>query len=184
MRKEAELIKLSDDQITILRNILGERVYFFYANKLQVEGSNGRYAFWADEFAVAFSAVNHSSEKFRTYINISADYKLSNNSTSTYYEFKINESSAPLWQEGSLQFGRLSSIKIFSDPILMVEIYQGYCEESEKSILHDCAMVFYSQRGKFLLQARQALIGGVDVVLDEAYIDVLVKDWKLRYTLV
>lgn len=184
MKKEAELVKISDGHITILRNILGERVYFFYANKLQVEGRNGKYAFWADEFAVAFSTVNSPSEKFRTYINISADYKLSSNSATTFYEFKINESSAPLWQEGALQFGRLSSIKIFSDPILMIEIYQGCSEEGEKSILHDCAMVFYSQKGKFLIKARQELIGGVDVVLDEAYIDTLVQGCKLRYTLV
>ncbi len=184
MKREAELVKISDDHVTILRNILGERVYFLYANKLQVEGKNGGYTYWADEFAVAFSTVNSPSEKFRSYINISADYKLSPHSATTYYEFKINESSAPLWQEGALQFGRLSSIKVFSDPILMIEIYQACCEEGEKSTLHDCAMLFYSQSRKFLLKSRAELIGGVDVVLDEAFIETLIQDCKLRYTLV
>ncbi|WP_018476235.1 hypothetical protein [Pontibacter roseus] len=184
MREEVDTVKISDAQIKILRSILGERIYFFYSDKLQVEEANGRFLFWASGFALALSTINSIPGRFRTYINISADYRISSQEATTYYEFEVNVSSAPLWQEGALQFSKLSSLRIFSDPILMIEIYQNCSNAGEKTVLHDCAMVFYSHGRKILLQARQELIGGVDVILDEAFIESQIKKLKLRYTLV
>jgi hypothetical protein len=184
VREEVDVVKISDPQIKILRSILGERIYFFYSDKLQVEEANGMFLFWASGFALALSTINSVPGKFRTYINISADYRLSSQGATTYYEFEINVSNAPLWQEGALQFSKLSSLRIFSEPILMIEIYQNCGNPGEKTVLHDCAMVFYSHSRKILLQARQELIGGVDIILDEAFIEAQIKKLKLRYTLV
>ncbi|MFT2011189.1 hypothetical protein ACMA1I_21140 [Pontibacter sp. 13R65] len=182
--QQLEIVKISDNQTKILRHILGERIYFFYSDKLQVEGENGHFLFWANGFAIALSTTNNGLENFRTYVNISADYRLSNRDAATYYEFDINVSSAPLWQEGSLQFGKLSSLRIFSDPILMIEVYQDFNEGNEKIAMHDCALVFYSQTRKILVRARPEVIGGVDVVLDEPYIETLTRNLKLRTTIV
>lgn len=184
MREEVDIVKIPEGQIKILRSILGERIYFFYSDKLQVEEAGGSFLFWASGFALALSTINSIPGKFRTYINISADYRLSTQESATYYEFEINVSSAPLWQEGALQFSKLSSLRVFSDPILMIEIYQSFSNGDEKAVLHDCAMVFYSQGRKILLQARQELIGGVDIILDENFIDAQLKKLKLRCTLV
>ncbi len=184
MQEEADVVKISEEQAKILRNILGERIYFFYSDKLQVETAAEGYVFWANGFSVALSTINQPPGKFRTYINISADYRTCPKDASTYYEFDVNVSGAPLWQEGSLQFGKLSSMKIFSDPILMIEIYQNCQKAGEKGRLHDCALLFYSQSRKYLLQARQELVGGVNIMLDEAMIDTHVTPLKLRYTLV
>ncbi len=184
MREEVDIVRIKDAQLSILRSILGERVYFFYSDKLQVESSNGHLVFWSNGYALALSSINSVQGKFRTYINISADYRLSTKDSTTYYVFDINVSSAPLWQEGALQFSKLSSIKVFSDPILMIEIYQNCNDQEGKIVTHDCAMVFHAQDRKLMLQARQELIGGVDIILDEAYIDKQVKNLKLRSTLV
>ena len=179
-----DVVKISEEQVKILRNVLGERIYFFYSDKLQVEQGEQGFVFWANGFAIALSTINQTPGKFRTYINISADYRTCAKDTSTYYEFDVNVSGAPLWQEGALQFGKLSSLKIFSDPILMVEIYQNSKKAGETGRLHDCAMVFYSQNRKYLLQARQELVGGVNIILDEAYVEKQINPLKLRYTLV
>ena len=179
-----DIVRISDEQIKILRNVLGERIYFLYSDKLQVEHLEKGYVFWANGFAIALSTINQPPGKFRTYINISADYRTCPKDTSTYYEFDVNVSGAPLWQEGALQFGKLSSLKIFSDPILMIEIYQNCNKAGEKGRLHDCAMVLYSQRRKYLLQARQELVGGINIMLDEALIESQIRPLKLRYTLV
>jgi hypothetical protein len=45
-------------------------------------------------------------------------------------------------------------------------------------------MVFYSQSRKYLLQARPELVGGVNIILDDACIESNIKELKLRYTLV
>ena len=184
MQGEVDTVKIPDDQVRLLRNVLGERIYFFYSEKLQVEHVAGSYVFWSNGFALALSTINQAPGKLRTYINISADYRTCPQDTGTYYEFEIDVSNAPLWQEGSLQFGKLSSLKIFSDPILMVEIYQNCNKAGEKGRLHDCAMVFYSQSSKYMLQARQGLIGGVNIMLHDALIEAKVKELKLRHTLV
>ncbi|MFD2246853.1 hypothetical protein [Pontibacter ruber] len=184
MQEEVDTVKISEAQIKILRSILGERIYFFYSDKLQVEGDNGCFLFWANGFALALSTIHSAPGMFRTYINISADYRLSSRESATYYVFDITVSSAPLWQEGALQFSKLSSLRIFSDPILMIEIYQNNGNSAEKIVTHDCAMVFYSPSRKLMLKARQELIGGVDIILDEAFIDAQVKKMKLRSTLV
>lgn len=184
MQEEVEIVKITEEQARILRNVLGERIYFFYADKLQVEQALGGYVFWANGFAIALSTINQPPGKFRTYINISADYRTCSKDASTYYEFEVNVSGAPLWQEGSLQFGKLSSLKVLSDPILMIEIYQNCQKAGEKGRLHDCALVFYSQGRKYLLQARQELVGGVNIIMDEALIDAQINPLKLRYTLV
>jgi hypothetical protein len=184
VREEVDIVKITDAQQKLLRGVLGERVYFLYSDKLQVEETNGGYLFWASGFALAMSTINSVPGKFRTYINISADYRLSSQESTTYYEFEVTVSSAPLWQEGALQFSKLSSLRIFSDPILMIEIYQNCSNAGEKTVLHDCAMVFYSHGRKLLLQARQELIGGVDVILDESLIESQIQKLKLRCTLV
>ncbi|WP_125185095.1 hypothetical protein [Botryobacter ruber] len=184
MREEIEIVRISDAQLKILRSVLGERIYYFYADKLQVEGVPGNHLFWASGFALALSTINNTSDKFRTYINISADYRSTAKDTGTYYEFDVNVSNAPLWQEGALQTGKLSSLRVFSDPILMIEIYQDNSEDGNTTVAHDCAILFYSQTSKILMRARQGLIGGVDVVLEDAYIETLVKNRKLRTTLV
>lgn len=184
MREETDVVKINEQQLKLLRSVLGERIYFFYADKLQVEEAGGGFLFWASGFSLALSTINSTPGKFRTYINISADYRLSSQDATTYYEFEVNVSSAPLWQEGALQFSKLSSIRVFSDPILMIEIYQNCNGAGEKAVLHDCAMVFYSQGRKILLQARQELIGGVDIVLEEKLIESQIQKLKLRYTLV
>ncbi|MCJ8163918.1 hypothetical protein MKJ04_03630 [Pontibacter sp. E15-1] len=184
MQEEVDIVKISEEQVKVLRNILGERIYFLYSDKLQVELAAAGYVFWANGFSVALSTINQPPGQFRTYINISADYRTCHKDASTYYEFDVNVSSAPLWQEGSLQFGKLSSLKVFSDPILMIEIYQNSQKAGEKGRLHDCALVFYSQTRKYLLQARQELVGGINVALDEAMIEAQISPLKLRYTLV
>jgi hypothetical protein len=184
VREEIDVVKISEEQLKLLRSVLGERIYFFYADRLQVEEAGGSFLFWASGFALALSTINSVPGKFRTYINISADYRLSSQDTTTYYEFEVNVSSAPLWQEGALQFSKLSSLRVFSDPILMIEIYQNCNSAGEKTVLHDCAMVFYSHGKKIMLQARQELIGGLDVILDDRFIESQIKKLKLRCTLV
>lgn len=184
MQEEVDIVRIPDDQLRILRNVLGERIYFFYSDKLQVESIGDSYVFWSNGFALALSTINKAQGKLRTYINISADYRTCPREASTYYEFEINVSNAPLWQEGSLQFGKLSSLKIFSEPILMIEIYQNCNKAGERERLHDCAMVFYSQSKKYMLQARQELIGGVNIMLHDALIEAKIEEMKLRHTLV
>jgi hypothetical protein len=184
VREEIDVVKISEEQLKVLRSVLGERIYFFYADRLQVEAAGGGFLFWASGFALAMSTSNSVPGNFRTYINISADYRLSSQDATTYYEFEVNVSSAPLWQEGALQFSKLSSLRVFSDPILMIEIYQSCNSTGEKTVLHDCAMVFYSHGKKLLLQARQELIGGVDAILDESLIESRIQKLKLRCTLV
>ncbi|RDV12593.1 hypothetical protein DXT99_22785 [Pontibacter diazotrophicus] len=184
MQEEVDIVRIPEDQLRILRNVLGERIYFFYSDKLQVEPVGGSYVFWSNGFALALSTITQAPGKLRTYINISADYRTCPREASTYYEFEINVSNAPLWQEGSLQFGKLSSLKIFSDPILMIEIYQNCNKAGERGRLHDCAMVFYSQSSKYMLQARQELVGGVNIMLNDALIETRIKELKLRHTLV
>jgi hypothetical protein len=184
VQEEVDTVRISDAQIRILRSILGERLYFCYSDKLQVEGDNGNYLFWANGYALALSTINSTPGMFRTYINISADYRVSSRESTTYYVFDVNVSSAPLWQEGALQFSKLSSLKIFSDPILMIEIYQNNGNAGERFILHDCAIVLYSPNKKLMLRARQELIGGVDIILEENFIESQIKALKLRCTLV
>lgn len=184
MQEEVDIVRISDAQLKILRNVLGERIYFLYSDKLQVEPLEEGYVFWANGFAIALSTINQPPGKFRTYINISADYRTCPKDASTYYEFDVNVSGAPLWQEGALQFGKLSSLKIFSDPILMIEIYQNSTKAGEKGRLHDCAMVLYSQNRRYLLQARQELVGGINIIMDDAFIDSQTSSLKRRHTLV
>ncbi len=178
--EEVEIVKLSEAGIQLLRKVIGKRLYSFYTEYIKVEASGTGVFYWANEFALGLTA-NKSDVNF---INISADYKLTSKSSTTYYGFEVEESKTPLRKEKMLQSGQYSEIKVNAAPVLMIEVYQGWNQELDETICYDAALVFYTDATKFMVQVRKELIGGVDILLDERAIEAFLKNLKLRQSIV
>jgi len=178
--EEVEIVRLTEADIQILKKVIGKRLYYFYTESIKVEATGKDIMFWANEFALALTS-NKSDINF---INISADYRLTSRSSTTYYDFEIGESKNPLRKEKLLQSGLYSEIKTYTDPILMIEIYQDWNQEFDESVYYDAAIVLYSDSAKYMLKVREELIGGIDIILDEATIEAKLIDLKLRQSVV
>ena len=178
--QETDIVKLTETGTNLLRKMLGERICYFFTDTIKVEASGSKVLYWAPEFAIGFK-TNRGDQSF---VNISADYKLTSGSSTTYYEFVIEESKMPLRCEKLLQSGQYSEIKVLSSQVLMLEIYQDWNQEFDETIHYDVAIVLYTDSQKYMLKVREELIGGVDVILDEAAIEAELVDLKLRQSLV
>lgn len=178
--EEKEVVKLSEADVQVLRKILGKRLYYFYTENIKVEASGKEVFYWAYEYSLGLTS-NKSDAGF---ININADYKLTSKSSTTYYEFEIGESRMPLRKERLVQSGQYSEIKVFAAPVLMIEIYQDWNQEFDEIIWYDAALVVYTESAKYMLKAREELVGGIDILTDEKAIDTLLVDLKLRQSIV
>ncbi|MCC9167346.1 hypothetical protein [Pontibacter harenae] len=178
--EEVDIIKFTIADNLILKKVLGERIYYFYTEHLRVEAVGKEVSYWAPEYALGLK-VNRSDVSF---INISADHSNSDKSATTYFKFEVGESKAPLRKEKLLQSGQYSEIKLYSSPVIMIEIYQDWNKEFEEKIMYDAALVFYTESNRYLLKVREQLIGGVDIIIEEATIETMLSDLKLRQTLV
>ncbi|MCX2740687.1 hypothetical protein [Pontibacter anaerobius] len=178
--EETDIVKLTETGTNLLRKMLGERICYFFTDTIKVEASGTNILYWAPEFAIGLK-TNRGDQSF---INISADYKLSSRSSTTYYGFEIEESKVPLRKEKLLQSGLCSEIKVLSSQVLMIEVYQDWNQEFDEAIHYDAAIVLYTDTQKYMLKVREELIGGVDVILDEAAIEAELVDLKLRQSLV
>ena len=178
--QETDIVKLTETGTSLLRKMLGERICYFFTDTIKVEASGNKVLYWAPEFAIGFK-TNRGDQNF---LNISADYKLAAGSSTTYYEFAIEESKTPLRCEKLLQSGQYSEIKVLSSQVLMLEIYQGSNQEFGETIHYDAAIMLYTDSQKYMLKVREELIGGVNVILDEAAIEAELVNLKLRQSLV
>lgn len=173
-------IKLTEIGTQLLRKIVGERICYFFTDRIKVEATGDKVLYWAPEFALGLK----TNRGDLTFINISADYKLTPESSTTYYEFSIEESKTPLRCEKLLQSGQYSELKVLSSQILMIEVYQDWNQEFDEAIHYDAAIVLYTDTRKYMLRVREELIGGLDIILDEAAIEAELVDLKLRQSLV
>ena len=178
--EEIENVKLTETGTQLLKKIVGERICYFFTDSIKVEATGNRLLYWAPEFALGLK----TNRGDLTFINVSADYKLTSRSSTTYYTFEIEESKTPLRKEKLLQSGQHSEIKVLSSPVLMIEVYQDSNQEFDETIHYDAAIVLYTDSRKYMLKVREELVGGVDVILDEAAIEVELVDLKLRQSLV
>jgi hypothetical protein len=178
--EEVEIVKLSEASVHLLRQVIGKRLYSLYTEHIKVEASGKETLYWAAEYALGLTA-NKSDASF---INISADYKLTSKSSTTYYGFEIEESKTPLRKEKLLQSGQYSEVKVKAAPVLMIEIYQDWNQEFDEVIFFDAAIVFYTNETKFLMKVREELIGGVDIIVHEQIIETYLKDLKLRQSII
>lgn len=178
--EEVEIVKLNEAGIQLLRKVIGKRLYYFYTESIKVEASGKKILYWANEYALGLTA-NKSDASF---INISADYKLTSKSSTTYYGFEVEESKTPLRKEKLLQSGQYSEVKVNAAPVLMIEIYQDWNQEFDETICYDAALVLYTDSAKYAIKARKELVGGVDIMLDELTIETYLKDLKLRQSIV
>ncbi len=164
----------------LLKRIVGERICYFFTDNIKVQATGGKVTYWAPEFAIGLTK-NKQDQRF---INVSADYKLTSRSSTTFYEFEIGESRTPLRCEKLLQSGQHSEIRVLSPPVLMIEVYQDWNQEFDEAIAYDAAIVLYTESQKYMLKVREELVGGVDIILDEATIEAELVDLKLRQSLV
>ncbi|EJF11588.1 MULTISPECIES: hypothetical protein [Pontibacter] len=178
--EEIENVKLSDAGTQLLKRIVGERICYFFTDNIKVQATGGKVTYWAPEFAIGLTK-NKQDQRF---INVSADYKLTSRSSTTFYEFEIGESRTPLRCEKLLQSGQHSEIRVLSTPVLMIEVYQDWNQEFDEAIAYDAAIVLYTESQKYMLKVREELIGGLDIILDEATIEAELVDLKLRQSLV
>ncbi|RIJ37522.1 hypothetical protein D1627_10415 [Pontibacter oryzae] len=178
--EETDIVKLTETGTDLLRKMLGTRICYFITDSIKIEASGSNVRYWALEFAVGLT----TNKRDQSFINISADYKLSSKSSTTYYGFEIEESKVPLRKEKLLQSGQYSEIKVLSGQVLMLEIYQDWNQEFDETIHYDAAIVLYTDSQKYMLKVREELVGGVDVILDEAAIEAELVDLKLRQSLV
>jgi hypothetical protein len=178
--EEIENVKLTDAGTQLLKRIVGERICYFFTDTIKIRATDGKIAYWSSEFAIGLTK-NKQDHRF---INISADYKLTSRSSTTFYEFAIEESRMPLRCEKLLQSGQHSEIRVLSTPVLLIEVYQAWNQEADEAIHYDAAIVLYTDTQKFMLKVREELIGGVDIILDEAMIETELVDLKLRQSLV
>ena len=178
--EELENVKLTDAGTQLLKRIVGERICYFLTEHLKIQAVGSKVTYWAPEFAVGLTK-NKQDHRF---INISADYKLTPRSSTTFYEFQIEESRVPLRCEKLLQSGQHSEIRVLSSPVLLIEVYQDWNQEFDETIHYDAAIVLYTDTQKFMLKVREELVGGVDIILDEAMIETELADLKLRQSLV
>lgn len=177
---ETDIVKLTETGTDLLRKMLGTRICYFITDSIKIEASGSKVRYWALEFAVGLT----TNKRDQSFINISADYKLSSKSSTTYYGFEIEESKVPLRKEKLLQSGQYSEIKVLSGQVLMIEVYQDWNQEFDETIHYDAAIVLYTDSQKYMLKVREELVGGVDVILDEAAIEAELVDLKLRQSLV
>ncbi|WP_299760182.1 hypothetical protein [uncultured Pontibacter sp.] len=177
---ETDIVKLTETGTDLLRKMLGARICYFITDSIKIEASGSKVRYWALEFAVGLT----TNKRDQSFINISADYKLSSRSSTTYYGFEIEESKVPLRKEKLLQSGQYSEIKVLSGQVLMIEVYQDWNQEFDETIHYDAAIVLYTDSQKYMLKVREELVGGVDVILDEAAIEAELVDLKLRQSLV
>ncbi|WP_276498548.1 hypothetical protein [Pontibacter litorisediminis] len=178
--EETATIKLTEASTQLLKKIVGERICYFFTESIKVHATDGKVLYWAPEFALGLT----KNKRDQSFINISADYRLSDKSSTTYYTFEVEESNTPLRCEKLLQSGRHSELKLLSSPVLMIEVYQDWNQEFDETIHYDAAIVFYTDTRKYMLKVREELIGGVDIILDEAAIEDELRDLKLRQSLV
>jgi hypothetical protein len=178
--EDLETIKLTETCTQLLKKIVGERICYFFTDRLKVEASGDKVLYWAPEFALGLK----TNRGDLTFINISADYKLTSGSSTTYYEFAIEESKMPLRCEKLLQSGQYSEIKVLSSQVLMLEVYQDWNQEFDETIHYDAAIVLYTDTQKYMLKVREELVGGIDIILDDAAIEAELVDLKLRQSLV
>ncbi|MBX0334401.1 hypothetical protein K3G39_14255 [Pontibacter sp. HSC-14F20] len=178
--EEIENVKLTEAGTQLLKRIVGERICYFFTDNIKIQAVGGKVTYWASEFAIGLTK-NKQDHRF---INISADYKLTPHSSTTFYEFEIEESRMPLRCEKLLQSGQHSEIRVLSTPVLLIEVYQDWNQEMDEAIHYDAAIVLYTDTQKYMLKVRKELIGGVDILLDEATIDAELVDLKLRQSLV
>ncbi|MDO6390854.1 hypothetical protein Q4E40_12005 [Pontibacter sp. BT731] len=178
--QETENVKLTDAGTQLLKRIVGERICYFFTDHIKIKATGGKVTYWAPEFAIGLTK-NKQDHRF---INISADYKLTSRSSTTFYEFEIEESRMPLRCEKLLQSGQHSEIRVLSTPVLLIEVYQDWNQEFDEPIHYDAAIVLYTDTQKYMLRVRQELIGGVDILLDEATIEAELVNLKLRQSLV
>ncbi|MFD2514115.1 hypothetical protein ACFSRY_09580 [Pontibacter locisalis] len=178
--EEIATIKLTEAGTQLLKKIVGERICYFFTDNIKVEATGNKVLYWAPEFALGLK----TNRGDLTFINISADYKLTSKSSTTYYEFTLEESKTPLRKEKLLQSGQHSEIKLLSSQVLMIEVYQDWNQEFDETIHYDTAIVLYTDIRKYMLKVREELIGGVDIILDEAAIEAELADMKLRQSIV
>ncbi|AKD02715.1 hypothetical protein POKO110462_00190 [Pontibacter korlensis] len=178
--EEIENVKLTEAGTQLLKKIVGERICYFFTDSIKIHAVGEQVLYWASEFALGLK-TNRGDLSF---INISADYKLTSGSSTTYYEYAIEESKTPLRKEKLLQSGQYSEIKVLSSQVLMIEVYQDWNQEFDETIHYDAAIVLYTDTQKYMLKVREELVGGVDVILDEATIEAELLDLKLRQSLV
>ncbi|OKL40926.1 hypothetical protein [Pontibacter flavimaris] len=178
--EEIENIRLTEAGTQLLKRLVGERICYFFTESIKVHATADKVLYWAPEFALGLT----KNKQDQSFINISADYRLSDKSSTTYYTFEVEESKMPLRCEKLLQSGRHSEIKVLSAPVFMIEVYQDWNQESGETIHYDAAIVFYTDARKYMLKVRKELIGGVDVILDEAAIEAELAGLKLRQSLV
>lgn len=178
--EEVENIKLTEAGTQLLKRLVGERICYFFTESIKVHATDNKVLYWAPEFALGLT----KNKQDQSFINISADYRLSAKSSTTYYTFEVEESKTPLRCEKLLQSGKHSEIKVLSAPVLMIEVYQDWNQEFDEAIHYDAAIVFYTDARKYMLKVREELIGGVDIILDEATIEAELVDLKLRQSLV
>lgn len=178
MEKTAN-VKLTEAGTQLLKRLMGERISFFITDNIKIHAIGCTALYWAPEFAISLTK-NKQDQRF---INISADYKLSPVSSTTYYAFDIEESKTPLRCDKLLQSGHYSEIKIHSAPVLMIEVYQDCNQELDECICYDAAILIYTENQKYLLKVREELVGGVNIILTETLIDAELSDLKLRKSL-
>jgi hypothetical protein len=178
--EETTTVKLTDTGTQLLKKLVGERLCYFFTDNIKVEATGKAVRYWAPEFALGLK-TNRGDLSF---INISADYKLTENNAVTYYQFTLEESKVPLRKEKLLQSGQHSEIKVLSSQVLMIEVYQDWKQAFDETVHYDAAIVLYTGTQKYMLKVREELIGGLDVILDELAIEAELVGLKLRQSLV
>jgi hypothetical protein len=178
--EETANVKLTEAGTQLLKRLLGERICFFITDTIKIHAVGGKVLYWSPEFAISLTK-NKQDHRF---INVSADYKLTQGSSTTYYAFDIEESKMPLRCDKLLQSGHYSEIRVHSSPVLLIEVYQDWNQEFDEAIYYDAAILLYTESQKYLLRVREELVGGVDIILDEALIEAELVDLKLRQSLV
>ncbi len=169
---------ITDKEILILQKLLGQRLFRLYTIGLTYEKNE----FWSTRFSLDFNNKRIGTDNFRPFIEIAADYKLSNSTSTTYFEFQIQERNTPEGikrnSENSLEWPFVE-IKLWTDPIEEILIFQDTNIEEEEFIF-DRLLVLKTKSEIFSIEATDELKGGVTFCQTKSMINNRMKELEKR----
>lgn len=169
---------ISDQEILILQKLLGQRLFRLYSIGLTYEKKE----FWSTSFSLDYTNKRIGSDNFRPFIEITADYKLSNPTSTTYFDFQIQERNTPAGikrnSENSIDWPFVD-IKLWTDPIEEILIFQDSNTEEEEFVF-DRLLVLRTKSEIFSIEATDELKGGVTFCQTKSMIDDRMKELEKR----
>ena len=158
MTKNSKYIRITGEELKILRKLIGRQLVTVYSPGLSVRSNE----IWSTCFSVDYTGTSINSPLFEPLIKIEADYKWTENST-TYFQFEITEETTPtgvtrtddnslLWPFGEIQ--------VWSSTIKKVTICDDWNEEDDR-VVYDTLILITTDKELICIEAENSAMGGV-----------------------